>query len=122
MSEITYQDENIQAAITPKRADILDGLRRGQLIEQAIQDPEDDLLRQAAKELVYPDVIAGTEKCEIVYKDKTLPWPLPFDLFIHLPGELGDRWVEAVYELNPTWALGYQDEAKKKTSESTSPD
>lgn len=118
METIEYKEGKIEAHITVRKASVLDGMRRGQLIEQAIQQPDEDPLRQTARIVIYPEIISATLTADI-YKDGVeLPWPLPFDELIALPEDLVNPWLEAVYELNPAWSEQFTPEKKVSTPSS----
>ena len=95
---IEYNDDDLTVKITVARATVLMGMTRTRLRMDAAAADEQDLDRRLLRLFSYPDVMAATLDVEGLDG-----WPLDFDDFIQLPEELGARWEEAAYELNPHW-------------------
>jgi hypothetical protein len=93
-------------------ADLRMGMRRSLLIEEqnALWDQlREDLERQGNDQLeitaisilrlnMFPSLIAAVTKQEGFDH-----WPISFDLFSKVPEELGVKWEEATFKLNPHW-------------------
>lgn len=88
-------------------ATALQGMRRTRLIAEALAAPEPDPDRALLRRFSYPDCVAGAASVSGV-----TPWPLDFESFIALPDEFIAQWEQAVYELHPKWAPGYQTDPK----------
>lgn len=59
------------------------------------RDPDRYVLRS----ITFPTLLASL----LNGPDSGLPWPLTFDKFCHLPGELWAEWGAANRRMNPTW-------------------
>lgn len=94
--------------VTVRRATVRDGLERGSLISRAVEKPQEDEIAQTAAVVLYPSAVAcsdfelvdASEKVDREGKYITL------DYFLSLPEDFMNRWLEAVYALNPHWSPG----------------
>ena len=113
---IVFTDGDLAAKVTVKQATLLDGMRRSELTNQAFEQPEENNLRQLARVVVYPVLVAGTLTVDLVQNGETLSWP-DLDTLLNLPEELTTDWLSAIYALNPRWAppgqISESDEEKK---------
>ena len=92
--------------ITVRRATVMDGLKRGAMVNQALENPQEDPLKQTAAVVLYPACTAVSE----VEKDGE-PVQMDFETFLQLPETLVDAWMEAVRAVNPHW---FPEEARPK--------
>ena len=119
---ITYEDATLVALLRVRQATVLDGIRRGNLVANASDIADDDIVLRIARLVIYPAVVSATLTADVRRLDGVeetrLPWPMDFETFIGLPAELVDRWLMEVYLLNPSWNPSrWADESKKKAAQ-----
>lgn len=95
--------------LTVSEAGVLQGIRRSILQEQAKLDEGDDQAILYIKRIFYPDLIAAT-----LSQSGFDNWPLSLADFMQVPDQLALKWENAVYELNPHWRPGWEDEQQEK--------
>jgi hypothetical protein len=110
---VTYSDDRVQAEITVTQATVLQGMRRTRLQMEARGAKDEDQDVQILHILVYPDLVAASEKGSITVDNEPLPFPPSFEQFLELPAALDNLWEMAVYDLNPHWMAGAEDAEKK---------
>jgi hypothetical protein len=100
--------------ITVRESTALEEARRERLAAGCFNEKDAD---RAVAQLMYADLCGATVAAE------GLEWPVTFEDYLTLPGELIGLWKAAVMEVNPYW-FGVQknsaDEEKKQATPSTS--
>lgn len=96
--------------VTVQKANLLMAMRRSRLLGEALNNQDDDM-DVALCRFMYPDIIAATVAVQ------GLDWPLSFEAFIALPGDLVNQWEKAVYDCNPDWRPGQTAESEEKKHE-----
>ncbi len=117
---IEYRDDELTVRLTVAASTIERGtdrtIRRVEAQAALEGQPGVTPARRVLQAITYPDALAATVAVE------GLPWPLDFETFAALPEELGEVWLEAVYELNPRWLQRLAEEGKKNSATSSTGD
>jgi hypothetical protein len=102
--EITIDDVTVKATL--RAATNGDNMRRHMLAAQAATAKFDDYADQVVADLIFPRCVACVMSGEITIAGET---KLVMDLtnveFVNLPSEIGEAWLTAALELNPTWNI-----------------
>lgn len=104
LKTFAYQDDELNVEVTVRRASFLDDLERSQRIDAALTESNPaalDLRASAvrtAQIVIWPAVVSATESVT------GLPWPLLLGQFLDLPAGLVTRWMDAIWEQNPSWS------------------
>jgi hypothetical protein len=107
-------------------ADLRMSMRRSLLIEEqnALWETiREDLVKQGVNSLelaaigilrngLYPNLVAA-----VTAQEGFDHWPISFDLFQSLPEELGAKWEEAAFGLNPHWIVKPEPETEAELEE-----
>jgi hypothetical protein len=101
---ISYEDDDVQAAITVRAATVRDGMQRGRLLAQAFEHPESDDTLQTLRVIHYPACVSAAEGQIVLEGASAAVDQLAFKAFIGLPERLVEMWLTAVYEINPHWS------------------
>jgi hypothetical protein len=123
MKQLDLNLHGLTARLTLRSANVGDNLRRSMLAAQALQDPLPDPAAQTAAVVIYPRCLAclveGTLSRETGSGEtlSTNARELTPAEFVELPGELGEAWLSAALELNPTWNLSLPDPAQLASAE-----
>jgi hypothetical protein len=118
---IQYEDEEIQADLLLRRADVRMGMKRSRLKEGSgwREEPDPDL--QILRLFTYPDLVAATVSGRISRRIQEewqpLSWPLSFDDFLSLPEPFASAWENACYALNGHWLPKPPEEKKASTGQ-----
>lgn len=62
-----------------------------------VNETETDEALKILRLIIYPNCISCTTSVE------GMDWPITFDQFVDLPEDFVDKWLEAVYTMNPHW-------------------
>ena len=122
---VEYQDDEFKATIVVRRASLLENLVHEQLVQEALgppkpakvkDDPEPEKIpvidpfaqaRRTVSIAVWPTIYSATVAATIEAVDSTdrAVWPFGVETFLglELPQELIDAWIQAAWELNPSW-------------------
>ena len=98
---IEFNQDGIQARIEVRRCSGLDGIRRGQMIEEAHLVEDTDITLHIARIAIVPLLLSATDQAIIMVDETTLPWPISAESLQHVPESLLDDWMSAIYDLNP---------------------
>lgn len=100
--------------LTVSEANVLSGMRRSVLKAKVENNPADDDAVRILRFLTYPDLISAvTENSGFEH------WPPTFEQFLELPEALAEKWERAVYELNPHWRAGEDEQTSEEKKVST---
>jgi hypothetical protein len=127
MKTINVTAEGITAKLTLRGATVADSLRKGMLINDAVKNPLADPVDRIVQSAIYPRCMAclvtGTLE---TFSTETQPPAITRDAklltaaeFAALPEAIGDAWLDAALELNPSWDFAEptpaeQEEVQKK--------
>jgi hypothetical protein len=107
--EVSFKKGNSEWHVVISEATALIGMRRSvaRSAAQVIQDvdPASAVLRK----ITHPDLVAA-----VVEAGGFEAWPVPYDEFAALPDRFVMEWETAVYELNPHWLPGPDDDEESK--------
>lgn len=134
--EVRYRDEEYNVLIHLRQARVIEGMKRGQIIQErlgaetvkTVAEGEgapvptlDTLTSRLVSFYTYPACIAATTSVDNLksytgadgkkhpFTDgKELAADIPFDEFLELPEALVVLWEEAALELNPHWMPRFQ--------------
>lgn len=98
---VEFNDDGVQARIVVRRCTGLDGIRRGQMIEEAHQTADTDIAVHIARIAIVPLLLSATDQAVIVAGETTLSWPITAESLQDVPEALLDEWMAAIYDLNP---------------------
>lgn len=107
---IIYKDSDFEAEITVHTATIRHGLRRGFYAAQASSVETHPALK-ALDEITYINTICVSQGT--ITREGEEPKDvssLTLEEMLDLPYSLGQKWFNAVYELNPHWRLVGEEE------------
>jgi hypothetical protein len=100
---VSYAKGSTNYRIVVSEETALTRMRRSTLKLQAVNMEEQDSDIRVLNIVFYPDCVAAV-------KDWGL-WSKPsFEEFQNLPGEFVDNWTAAVWELNPKWRPGAEED------------
>lgn len=107
---VEYQDDDLDIKLEIGEANVRMGMHRSLLIDKVTADLErsgngaSEDLEKAALDLLavkfYPAFIAG-----VISHEGFDHWPVTFEEYIELPEMLCIKWENAVFTLNPHWAI-----------------
>jgi len=97
---LQYNNDGNPVEITLRRASVKTGIKRYTLMSAADElnrKEETDPILATIRLFTFPTVVCGTVEV------KGLPWPMELEEFMELDEILVDKWLDAIYTLNPHW-------------------
>jgi len=102
--EITIDDVTVKATL--RAATNGDNMRRHMLAAQSQSTELKDYADQVVANLIFPRCVACVVDGFITIAGETKPISdLTNVEFVNLPAEIGEAWLTAALELNPTWNI-----------------
>lgn len=123
MKKLDIEKDGYKLSGSVRRANFGDKIQRDILVSDALTNRSDDTLYQTFAVVLHPRAVACvTEETIVTFPDgaQIFARAITIEQLKSLPPEIGEAWMNAVYDENETWIPGYgmtqsNPEQEKKT-------